>query len=166
MGDSPATRFQFIYDSKFGHVSRTIRFPLGYGDKRGLAIREFLDFRSTWGCGPITVGLTCNVVLRGESENADTYSVFYGQSFSNFRSGNHTYDLDGPHRVDDVTDFVEAINLDIGEGEVAEAFETRKIQVGLRSGTSVHEVISIVLIFETYLEKTKIKSGESCAARR
>ena len=130
---------------------------------------QYLDFQNLFGGGTVLCFITSNVVLFKESgsgsKKTESYSVFYGQTFSaNPRGkGEEKYCLAGPFLLRDSTD-VARLPLHPTEEETIEAFEARKINVGTASGTSVHSVINLVVVLRKFLPKTKLLEIERSRA--
>ena len=128
---------------------------------------QYLDFQDLFGRGAVLCFITSNVILYREASGVESYSVFYGQTFSsNPRgSGEEKYCLAGPFLLRDSTDAAD-LPLDPTESETIEAFEGRKINIGSVSGTSVHSVINLVVVLRKFLPKTKLLTAERTLATR
>lgn len=96
------------------------------------------------------------MLSEGEVGGAESFSVYYGQSHAKGSDNPGTYELDGPHITQNVTEFIDELTLDMTAAEMAEAMEARKFHIGLRSGTSVHSVINVVLVLDSFLPQTKV----------
>ena len=133
--------------------------------KGSKVILQYLDFQNLFGGGTILCFITSNVVLFKETGGVESYSVFYGQTFSaNPRGrGEEKYCLAGPFLLRGSTD-VARLPLHPSEEETVEAFEARKINVGTASGTSVHSVVNLVVVLRKFLPKTKLLEIERSRA--
>ena len=146
-----------IQDTGIGLFEKVIRLPasLPTSAVRSQVLQQLSIFFREHNATEVNVSMTANFVLKGNINGNNTYSLFYGQTFSKSNDGGQPHSMQ--YVVKDLAHANRVIPFDKSLGELMEHFDSIRTKV---SGTTVVRVVSRVFILRALKSKKESKQQQ------